>query len=159
MHPDRDVLYGAVSISAGIVSLSGNLFFIAQVRKVSNLWYLGIPHAFVLCILCGTGPFFFSEGGIILDFLWVSQALLSMTSVGVFLSFPDSLRKNTRPFALLSGIIGIYAVISIYFLLRGILSPPSTSWNVVILMMALYWIFFLPIIGLCYIAAALWPRE
>jgi hypothetical protein len=159
VNPDRDLFWGIVPTLIGIVSLSGSLLFIGEIRKVSKLWYFGIPHAIALIILCSTGPVVLIRGGNNLDFLSIALALLSITSVSVFLSFPDSRRKFTRLFALISGIISIYAIICIYYLIGGILSPLSTSWNVVGGLTAIYWMILMSLIGMCYIATALWLRE
>lgn len=160
INPDRDIFWGIFPTLIGIISLSGSLLFVVEIRKISKQWYFGIPHVIALGILCITGPIALILGENNLDFLSISLAILSVTSVSFFLAPPDSWRKFTRVSVLISGIIAIYAIIYMYYLIRGILSPLSTSWNVIGGFTALYWMILMPLIGLCYVATAyrLWEQ-
>jgi hypothetical protein len=160
VNPDRNLFWGIVPTIVGIVSLIGTLVAIKEIRRGLKQWYFGIPHAFVLIVLCITGPIFLiTEGGSHVDYLYIPFGLLSVTSIGFFLSFPDARRKVTKKFALLSGIISIYSIVSVYFVIRGLLSPLRTSWSVITALEMIYWLILMPVIGLCYIATALTPGE
>lgn len=160
VNPDRNLFWGIVPTVVGIVSLYGTFVAIREIRKESKQWYFGIPHAIVLIVLSITGPVFLvAEGGNHVDYLYISFGLLTVTSIGFFLSFPDAQRKVTKIFALLSGIISIYSIISVYFVIKGLLSPLSTSWGVITGLEMIYWLVLMPIIGLCYVATAFLVRE
>jgi len=157
---DRNLYWETVPTLVGIVSLIGTFFAIKEIRRGSKQWYFGIPHALVLIVLCITGPvFLIVEGRSHVDYLYIAFGLLSVTSIGFFFSFPDARRKVTQKFALLSGIISIYSIVSVYFVIKGLLSPLKTSWSVITALEMIYWLILMPVVGLCYIAAALTPGE
>lgn len=154
VNPDRALLWGIVPTIIGIVSVCGVFFILRETQKISKLWYFGIPHAIVLIILCLTGPFVLISGGRNLEYLHISLALLSITSTGLFLSFLDTKQIVTRVFMLVPGVIGIYAIVSSYFVILGIMSPLRTSWSVITALEGIYLIFLMPLIGVCYVAVA-----
>lgn len=148
------VVYLVVPAVTGIISLSGSLFALSEIRKESRIWYMGIPHSIAVGIVCISGFFNFIRGRQDLAFLTVSLAIISLTSTFFFISFPESQRKVTRLFAGISGIVSLFALYAVYTFIGGILSPVNTSWNAVTGLTALYWMILMPLIGLCYIATA-----
>ena len=159
VNPEWRLSWVVVPTVIGIVSLIGLLLAVRELRHQSKRWYLGIPQAIVLIILCCTGLIIFFRGVTSSDYLSVPLALLSLGSVGFFLSFPESRKKITYPFALVSGLISMYALFYLYNTIHGILFPMQTSWNIVALLDGLYSMYLLPIIGLCYLATAFRVRE
>jgi len=111
---------------------------------------LGIPLIIALLILVISNPLELSGGGHNLDYFTIMLVVLSITSAGFFLSFSDLGGTITKIAVLVSGLISIYSIFCIYTVVGGILSPLQTSWNVVILIEAIYWMILMPIIGLCY---------
>jgi hypothetical protein len=154
VNPDRALLWGIVPTIIGIVSVGGVFCILRETQKISKRWYFGIPHAIVLILVCLTGPFVFISGGRNLEYLYISLALLSITSTGLFLSFLDPKQTVTRVFMLVPGVIGIYAIVSSYFVILGIMSPLRTSWSVITAFEGIYLIFLMPLIGICYVAVA-----
>jgi len=158
VNPDRDLFWGIVPATVGIVSLAGTIITISGIRKESKFWYLGVPHAIVLAALCIVGPFLLIvREGSSFDILFILLGLLPLTSVGFFFAFSDLRGNITKNAALISGLICIYSIFCIYTIVGGILSPLRTSWNMVVLIEAIYLMFLMPIIGFCYIAVALMP--
>ncbi len=162
---DGDILLGTLPALLGIVSLSGTLLVLREARGSSKYWFLGIPHAIILIAVCVAGPAFLILGkhtliyvsfpqSLGIEYVFIPTALLSLSSVSFFPSFLDPRRDSTQIFMLVSGFIGLFAIIGIYYAVFGIMSPFRTSWNVVTALEMIYWMFLMPIIGLCYIASA-----
>lgn len=145
----------------GIVSLIGLLLAIRELRHRSKRWYLGIPQAIVLIIVCSIGPigFIVTRRVQAMEFLSISLYLLSFGSACFFLSFPDTMKKITLPCALIAGLISLFALFGLNSSIGGILHPLQTSWNVVGLFEGLYMLFLMPVIGLCYLFIAYRVRE
>jgi hypothetical protein len=141
-----------------IISFSGSVFCIREIKKESKLWYFGLPHCIALFILIFSNPLDIIRGKHNLDFFILVMGILSITSVSFFLSFSGSYKKITRWFALLSGVIGIYAVFLIYYIIQDALTP--FRWDsILVFLEGLYLLVLMPIIGLCYIATALIPSD
>lgn len=162
---DTGILTGLIPALLGIVSLAGTLVVLREVHDTSEFWFLGIPHVIVLITVCYAGLAFLVPGKHMLIFahfprlpgiesVFIPTALLSLSSIGFFLSFLGPGDRAGHLFMTISGFIGIFAVIGIYYAIRGIMSPLQTSWNVVTALEGIYWMFLMPIIGLCFLAAA-----
>ncbi|MFA4876700.1 MAG: hypothetical protein WC586_04760 [Methanoregula sp.] len=141
-------------IVAGI-SFCGSLLAVIRLKAVSNHWYWGIFHLAGTGIVCIAAIGMLSSWARNMEFLELSLAFLSLTSTGFFIAFPQPQRKITRYFALVSGVISIYAVFLIWQLVSAFLHPLQTSWSVLIVYSAFYLILLLPLVGLCHIGAAL----
>jgi hypothetical protein len=148
----------AVSPLLSIISLFGSLLFVTEMKSKSNRWYLGIPLCIVILI---------TIIAMILDFCHIGRHLLSDTSLTMlapcsvvfFLSVPADRRKKVIIPVLISSIISGYALYSYYYLLRGMLAPHLTSWNVVGLLQGLYMVYGMSIVGMCFVAVAIIYKE
>jgi hypothetical protein len=162
---DSDFLLGTIPAILAAVSFTGTLLVLREVRGTSEYWFWGIPHAIVLVAVCLAGPAFLVLGkqtmiyvylpqspGI--EYIFIPTALLSLTSIGFFLSFFGPKNKAAQVFMAISGFISLFAIIGISSAVHGILSPLQTSWNVLTALEAIYWMFLMPVIGLCIIGAA-----
>jgi hypothetical protein len=138
----------------GIVSLSCSLYAIRELRKNSERWYYAIPFAFSLGILCFSNPFDLARGGHNLDFFYISQVLATITSTGFFLSFPDTIRSLTRYFAALSGVVGVFGIISLFTLVPVLLNPHGSSDALFVGLLIISWMILMPIVGSCFIVTA-----
>ena len=143
----------AVAQFLSVISLFGSILFLSEMKNKSNRWYLGVPLCIVILIAAITMFFDFYRYHYFL--LNTSLTILAPCSVLFFLSVPADRRKMITIPALISSIISIYALFSYYYLLRGMLSPLQTSWNVVDLMSMLYWVIGMPIIGICFVVIAI----
>jgi hypothetical protein len=162
---DGDILLGIIPALLGIVSLSGTLLVLREARDISKFWFLGIPHAIILIAVCLAGPAFLILGkhtlayvyfpqSLGIEYVFIPTALLSLTSICFFPSFLDPKANAAQIFMFVSGVISLFAIIGIYYAVLGIMSPLRTSWNVVTALEMIYWMFLMPIIGLCYVASA-----
>ena len=153
LSPRSSFLSWIIAPFLGIISLFGSLLFVSEMKNKSNRWYLGIPLSIAI---------FFVVIAISLDFFHIggtfpsetSLTMLAPCSILFFLSVPADQRKMVIIPVLISSIISSYALYSYYYLLRGMLSPLQTSWNVVILLLWLYWAIGTLIIGICLVAIA-----
>jgi len=141
-----------------LISFSASLLWLRMTKKDSKVWYFGIPQSITLLILIFSDPLDLLRGGHNLDYFTIVLGILSITSIGFFLSLPDSQRIITRWFALISGVIGVYAVFVIYYLIQGVLSPGGSG-ALAEGLEIIYWIILMPLIGLCYGATALMARD
>lgn len=152
-------LFGIIPALFGIVSLAGTLLILRESYSSSKVWFLGIPHVIVLVAICVIGPAFLILGKhLLIEYVFIPTALLSLTSIGFFISYLNPQEKTAQIFMVLSGIIGLFAIFSIYHAVLGIMNPLRTSWNVVALLEGIYW-YLMPIIGLCIIMSAFHLRE
>ena len=140
----------------GILSLAGSVYAIKVLKKISDRWYLAVPYAISLLIICISSSLDLAQGGRT-DLFYYLQVLAAITSTGFFLSFPESERKMTRCYALISGIIGIGGIVSFFTLVPDIFHPGLTESYVIILIISQ--IIALPIVGVCFIVTAFWVRE
>jgi len=137
-----------------VISLFGSILFLSELKNKSNRWYLGVPLCIAILIAVIAMFFdFYDMGGHFL--LNTSLTMLAPGSVLFFLSVPADRRKMMTIPVLISSIVSIYALFSYYYLLRGMLSPLQTSWNVVDGMSMLYWVIGMPIIGICFVVISI----
>jgi len=141
-------------IIAGI-SFCGSVLAVIRLKAVSNHGYWGIFHVAAIGIVCIAAMGMLISWARNMEILNMSLSLLSLTSTGFFIAFPEPQRKITRYFALVSGTISIYALFLIWQLASAFLHPLQTSWSVIDVYSAIYTIILLPLIGLCHIGAAL----
>lgn len=159
-RPGAELGWGVLPAFLAFVSLAGVYLVLREVKKETKRWYRGIPHAIVLGVVCFTGPvIFWLYGGKVMDCLFLAFALLPLTSIGFFLSFLDSKNLSLRVLLAVLGGIGIYSIFSSSRVIHGLLFQLQTSWSVVSALEGIYLIFLMPLIGLCYIAAAFLSRE
>lgn len=151
-------LHTTVPLIIAAISFSGTIFTVLSMKPVSDRWYLGIPHVAAIGIVCIASAGMLFSWARNLEFLNLSLAFLALTSAGLFVAFPRPQRKMTRFFAIISGIIGIYSLYLIYSITVSILNPLQTSWSVIDVLSAIYAMFLLPVIGICYITAAIWEK-
>ncbi len=142
----------------GIVSFTGTLYAIRELRKNSEQWYLAVPFAISLGILCISNPLDLARGGHNLEFFYLSQVLATITSIGFFLSFPDVNRNLTRYFAAFSGVVGIYEIYHTSTLVPILLNPHGSSDALFVGLIIISWLFLMPAIGACFIATAFQVR-
>jgi hypothetical protein len=152
-------LFPLVSPWVGLVSFLGSLSWIYTQKSESATWYYAIPQCAVLFIFVVSTFINGVSNGHAIDYFVIISGALAITSTVLFLSFPTSQKNITRWFALGSGIIGIFAVITIYSIVQGLLHPLHTSWGVITGLEGLYLLIFMPLIGLFYVAAAFLDRK
>lgn len=145
-------------IVAGL-SFCGAILFVTIMKPITDRWYRGIPHVIMIGMVCIsiTGRFFSLPHTT--EYLNLSLAFLSLTSIGFFLAFPRPERKSLRIFSLVSGVIGLYAVFLIFQIVSGLIHPLQTSWSVIDVYAGIYVLLLLPVIGICHIGAALGERS
>ncbi len=143
----------------GIVSFTGSLYAIRELRKNSERWYLAVPFAISLGIVCISNPLDLARGGHNLEFFYLSQVLAIITSIGFFLSFPDVNRTLTRYFAAFSGVVGIFEIYHTSTLVPILLNPHGSSDALFVGLIVISWLFLMPAIGACFIAIAFRVRE
>jgi hypothetical protein len=145
-------------IVAGL-SFCSAVLFVTGMKPVSDRWYLGIPHVIMIGMICISIAGRFLSVAHNTEYLNMSLAFLSITSIGFFMAFPGQERKILHVFSLVSGVIGLYAIFLIYQSVSGLMHPLQTSWNVIIAFAAIYLLVLLPLIGICHIGAALGERS
>ena len=148
-------LHTIVPLIVAGISFCGSVLAFIRLKAVSDHGYWGIFHVAAIGIVCIAAIGMLVSWARNMEFMNLSLALLSLTSVGFFIAFPKPQWKITRYFALVSGVISIYALFLIWQLVSAFLHPLQTSWNVIDIYSAIYTIFLLPLIGLCHIGAAL----
>ncbi|MFA5237214.1 MAG: hypothetical protein WC362_05100 [Methanoregula sp.] len=146
-----------VPVFIGVLSLAGSIYAIRKLERVSERWYWAIPYAISLLILCISTFFDLAQGGRGLTFFYILPMPAAITSVGFFLSFPESVRRVTRYFAVLSGIISISVISSFFALVPDIFHPGQTEYFILITILSM--IIAMPIIGICFIVTAFQIRE
>lgn len=139
-----------------ILSLTGSVYAIKELKKISKRWYLAVPYAISLLIICISSSFDLAHGRRT-DLFYYLEVLAAITSTGFFLSFPESERTLTRYFAVISGIISIGFIGSFFTLVPDIFHPYLTENYVFILIISM--LIAMPIIGVCFIVTAFWVRE
>ena len=140
----------------GILSLAGSVYAIKELKRISKRWYLAVPFAISLVIICISSSLDLAQGRRT-DLFYYLQVLAAITSTGFFLSFPESERRLTRYFAVLSGIISICVVGSFFTLVPDIFHPGLTEYYIFILIISQ--LIALPIVGVCFIVTAFRVRE
>lgn len=153
------VISAIFPVILGIVSFTGALYAIRELRKNSERWYLAVPFAISLGILCISNPLDLARGGHNLEFFYISQVLATITSIGFFLSFPDVNRNLTRYFAAFSGVVGIFEIYHTSTLVPILLNPHGSSDALFVVLIIISWMFLMPAIGACFIATAFKVRE
>ena len=148
------VLENLIPLIAAGLSFCGALLFVTGMKPVSDRWYLGIPHVAMIGIICiATVGRFFSVAHNT-EYLNISLAFLSLSSIGFFMAFSGPERKILRIFSLTSGVIGLYATFLVFQIVSGLLYPLQTSWSVINVLSAIYLMILLPVIGICHIGTA-----
>jgi len=145
-------------IVAGL-SFCSALLFVTGMKPVSDRWYLGIPHVIMIGMVCVSIAGRFLSVAHNTEYLNMSLAFLSLTTTGFFMAFPGPERKILRLYAMVSGVIVLYAIFLIYQSVSGLMHPLQTSWNVIVAFAAIYLLVLLPLIGICHIGAALGERS
>lgn len=146
-----------VPVFFGIVSFTGSLYSIRELRKNSEQWYFAVPFVISLAILCISNPLDLLRGGHNLEFFYISQVLALITSTGFFLSFPEPERNLTRYCAVFSGVVSIYAIGSLFALAPVMLH--GTSDALFVILMIISWLIAMPLVGVCFIITAFLVRE
>jgi len=146
-----------VPVFIGIVSFSGSLWVIRELRKSSERWYFAVPFVISLVILCISNPLDLMMGGHNLEFFYISQVLAMITSIGFFLSFPEPERNLTRYCAAFSGVISIYGIGTLFALAPVMLHDSSDALFVLLLIIS--WVVALPLVGACFIVTAFLVRK
>lgn len=141
----------------GIVSFTGSLYSIKELRKNSEQWYFAVPFVISLAILCISNPLDLLRGGHNLEFFYISQVLAMITSIGFFLSFPEPERNLTRYCAVFSGVVSIYAIGSLFALAPVMLHGTSDALFVVLMIIS--WLIAMPLTGVCFVITAFLVRE
>lgn len=141
----------------GIVSFTGSLYSIKELRKNSEQWYFAVPFVISLAILCISNPLDLLRGGHNLEFFYISQVLAMITSIGFFLSFPEPERNLTRYCAVFSGVVSIYAIGSLFALAPVMLH--GTSHALFVVLMIISWLIAMPLTGVCFFITAFLVRE
>lgn len=147
-------LYTIVPLIVAGISFCGSVLAVIRLKAVSDQWYRGIFHVAAIGIVCIAAIGMLTSWARNLEFLNLSLALLSLTSTGFFLAFPEPQRKITRYFALISGVISMYALFLIWQIAAAFLHPLQTSWSIIVVYSAIYTMILLPVIGLCHIGVA-----
>lgn len=153
-NPDP-VLDNLVPFIVAGLSFCSAVLFVTGMKPVSDRWYLGIPHDIMIGMVCISIAGRFLSIAHNTEYLNISLAFLSITSIGFFMAFPGQERKILRLFTVVSGVIGLYAIFLIYQIVSGLMHPLQTSWNVIGAYAGIYLLFLLPLIGFCHIGAAL----
>jgi hypothetical protein len=141
----------------GIVSFTGSLYSIKELRKNSEQWYLAVPFVISLAILCLSNPLDLLRGGHNLEFFYISQVLVMITSIGFFLAFPEPERNLTRYCAVFSGVVSIYGIGSLFALAPVMLH--GTSDALFVMLMIISWLIVMPLTGMCFVFSAFLARE
>jgi len=141
------------SIITGLSFCSVALFVI-RIKPVFERWCRGLFHVamtgIVFLIIISR---FFSLSHTT-DYLILSLAFLSLTSIGFFMMFPGD-QEDIRSCILVSGVIGLYAVFLAILMIMGLVHPGQTSWNVTDGLSAIYLLLLMPVMGICHIIVAL----
>jgi hypothetical protein len=109
-----------IIVIAGVISLTGSILALNEIREISPVWYLGIPNTVALILVCCA---FLAE---LLTHsrheITVPFVILAVTTMLFFLSFPDNLRKITRYYAIGSGLAAVYSFF-IFLLYSSFIMP------------------------------------
>lgn len=135
-----------------IISFLGSILFIFETRKVLPKWYLAIPLSISLLLqpILSYAVFFGIRSIPSVMSIEIPQVLISVSSILVFLS----LHKHPVSTKWYMIILSTMSIISIVGLLN---QNPINRYNYTL--MSYYWVFGMPIIGLCFLVKAITCRN
>jgi hypothetical protein len=142
----------------GLISLFGSIFSLVEIKKISNFWYLGIPNSIGISAVFISSLLNINNSQSNYLFSSLSLAILPITSIMFFFSFPEDQRKITRIFAIPSFLIGIYSLIGINYQLKSIVYPLSSYPAISNGILTTYLLILMPVVGLLYIITSYYLR-
>lgn len=145
-------------VSTCVISFIGSILLLIGARLDPARFYWLIPFCLIIFAVLAAGVasfFLFSLGsfpeGTSEIFLAIQLLMLAPCSVAVFLSLP--LRGTVRSASIyLATFVSAYSVMTTFFLFSGGYFP-------MLGLLYLYWLFGMPIIGVCYLACAVLYRK
>jgi hypothetical protein len=152
-----------------IISFLGSVLFLVEARKVLPRWYLAVPLSISLFILVIVNFWVIFSGrellsdhiGIAETLVMLFMALLSPFSALVFLSMdrhPDSMNA----YLAVSSVASMLSILLLFFTLSGLshaLSRGGPTFDAVVAFQAFYWLFVMPVIGICFLVRAITYRN
>ncbi len=150
------MVFGIITALFGIVSLAGTLLVLRELHGRSKFWFRGIPHVIVLIAFCFAGPAFSMSMFFIFHPIFILTALLSLTSIGFFLSYLNPKEGPVQLFIIsLSVAVGLFAIVTVFFMISAVMNPFGYHYSTLAgLFGGTYSTYLMPIIGLCFIASA-----
>ncbi|AKB56171.1 hypothetical protein A9239_14150 [Methanosarcina sp. A14] len=159
--------FGDLTELLSIISFLGSVLFLVEARKVLPRWYLAVPLSISLFIpvIASFWMNFFSllsdHIGIAETLVMLFMALLSPFSALVFLSMdrhPDSMNA----YLAVSYVASMLSMLLLFFTLSGLLhalSRGGPTFDAVVAFQAFYWLFVMPVIGICFLVRAITYRN
>jgi hypothetical protein len=154
--PVYDSLDMILPFLVGIVSLTGSVCAVKELKRSSSRWYFGVPFVISLVIICIFG-FFDLATGVHSPDPFIAQELAAITSPGFFFAFPEPERMTTRLFSVVSGIISVGLIGSVLTLVPDLIHPGRSELFIGILIISM--IIAMPMIGICFIMTAYLVRD
>ena len=147
-----------------IISFLGSVLFLVEIRKVLPRWYLAVPLCISLILVIISFWVIFSGRELLSDHIGIAEtlvmlfmALLSPFSALVFLSMdrhPDSMNV----YLAVSYVASMLSMLLLFFTLSG-LSRGGPTFDAVVGFQAFYWLFVMPVIGICFLVRAITYRN
>jgi hypothetical protein len=139
-----------------IISLTGSVYAVKELKKRSPRWYFAVPFVISLVIICIFSFFDLVTGVHTLD-PFIAQELAAITTPGFFFAFPESERRTTRLFSAFSGVISLGLIGSFLMLVPDLIHPGRSELFIGIVIISM--IIAMPLIGICFVMTAFLVRD
>lgn len=161
--------FGDLTELLSIISFLGSVLFLVEARKVLPRWYLAVPLSISLFILVIANFWIIFSGrellsdhiGIAETLVMLFMALLSPFSALVFLSM-DRHPNSMNAYLAVSSVASMLSMLLLFFTLSGLshaLSRGGPTFDAVVAFQAFYWLFVMPVIGICFLVSAITCRN
>ena len=147
---------GAILIITGVISCIGSLLLLYETKNNTPRRYWLIPLCMTLfgVIVAGVVTFFeLFSGDTSILFIGIALLMLVPCSIPVFLSLPISSKVRSIALALTTG-FSIYSITVTIVIIAKFIIFGEADFELEVVYLAIYWMFLMPIIGLCYLACA-----
>ena len=138
------------------ISFIGSILLLITARNNSSRYYWLIPLCMTLfgVIVAGVVTFFeLFSGDTSILFIGIALLMLVPCSIPVFLSLPISSKVRSIALALTTG-FSIYSITVTIVIIAKFIIFGEADFELEVVYLAIYWMFLMPIIGLCYLACA-----
>ncbi|WP_245859821.1 hypothetical protein [Methanosarcina spelaei] len=161
--------FGDLTELLSIISFLGSVLFLVEARKVLPRWYLAVPLCISLFVLVIVNFWVIFSGrellsdhiGIAETLVMLFMALLSPFSALVFLSM-DRHPASMNAYLAVSSVASMLSMSLLFFTLSGLshaLSRGGPTFDAVVAFQAFYWLFVMPVIGICFLVRAITYRN
>lgn len=156
LQDSSPVLFPAIVLTACIISMAGAVILLSDPRTVPVRRYLIVPILpdLSMIFIFGLAGFFGSVTSVVFG---IGILLLAPCSLAVFISLPKGGAIRPASVVLTSAICilaAVFLIIAMQDNLHGAIDP-NLAWGVI----SLYWMTGMPVIGICYLANAVFIKK